>query len=188
MRQTPEVRAVLGDCVGSEITILVVPLILQSTLLYGRSEDHILMSPFFQPCRFLTNSYLREEAPNSHVVEQRVEWQVYNPYFIQFSHYYFPMLSICPLMCIQCVNDYRSIYFQVVYSCFCNMFLAFVAFLLQLLSCIQFDYFVVTDACLFHSIEGCTHLMCTATLSSRCLLCSMVTNAESVYFSCYLSQ
>ncbi|CAI0445401.1 unnamed protein product [Linum tenue] len=26
--------------------------------------------------RFLTNSYLREEAPNSHVVEQRVEWQV----------------------------------------------------------------------------------------------------------------
>lgn len=27
--------------------------------------------------RFLTNSYLREEAPNSHVVEQRVEWQVY---------------------------------------------------------------------------------------------------------------
>jgi hypothetical protein len=24
-------------------------------------------------CRFLTNSYLREE-PNSHVVEQRVEW------------------------------------------------------------------------------------------------------------------
>lgn len=28
------------------------------------------------PCRFLTNTYLREEAPNSHVVEQRVEWQV----------------------------------------------------------------------------------------------------------------
>lgn len=26
------------------------------------------------PCRFLTNAYLREEAPNSHVVEQRVEW------------------------------------------------------------------------------------------------------------------
>lgn len=102
--------------------------------------------------------------------------------FLQFSHYYFPMLSICPLMCIQCVNDYRSIYFQVVYSCFCNVFLTFVAFLLQLLSCIQFDYFVVTDACLFHSIEGCTHLMCTATLSSRCLLCSTVTNAESVYF------
>lgn len=25
-------------------------------------------------CWFLTNSYLREEAPNSHVVEQRVEW------------------------------------------------------------------------------------------------------------------
>lgn len=25
-------------------------------------------------CRFLTNSYLREESPNSHVVEQRVEW------------------------------------------------------------------------------------------------------------------
>ncbi|CAN1192476.1 Protein unc-50 homolog [Linum perenne] len=24
--------------------------------------------------RFLTNSYLREESPNSHVVEQRVEW------------------------------------------------------------------------------------------------------------------
>jgi len=24
--------------------------------------------------RFLTNSYLREEAPNSYVVEQRVEW------------------------------------------------------------------------------------------------------------------
>lgn len=30
------------------------------------------------PFRFLTNSYLREEAPfNSHVVEQRVEWQVW---------------------------------------------------------------------------------------------------------------
>ncbi|KAJ6965110.1 hypothetical protein NC652_003117 [Populus alba x Populus x berolinensis] len=27
-------------------------------------------------CWFLTNAYLREEAPNSHVVEQRVEWQV----------------------------------------------------------------------------------------------------------------
>ncbi|KAL7206450.1 hypothetical protein ACSBR2_019212 [Camellia fascicularis] len=25
-------------------------------------------------CWFLTNNYLREEAPNSHVVEQRVEW------------------------------------------------------------------------------------------------------------------
>ncbi|GFY89561.1 UNC-50 family protein [Actinidia rufa] len=25
---------------------------------------------------FLTNNYLLEEAPNSHVVEQRVEWQV----------------------------------------------------------------------------------------------------------------
>ncbi|KAI5604168.1 hypothetical protein POPTR_001G300100v4 [Populus trichocarpa] len=25
-------------------------------------------------CWFLTNAYLREEAPNSHVVEQRVEW------------------------------------------------------------------------------------------------------------------
>nr|GMD02672.1 protein unc-50 homolog [Ipomoea batatas] len=27
-------------------------------------------------CWFLTNNYLREETPNSHVVEQRVEWQV----------------------------------------------------------------------------------------------------------------
>nr|GMD24410.1 protein unc-50 homolog [Ipomoea batatas] len=27
-------------------------------------------------CWFLTNNYLREEAPSSHVVEQRVEWQV----------------------------------------------------------------------------------------------------------------
>ncbi|CDO97222.1 unnamed protein product [Coffea canephora] len=27
-------------------------------------------------CWFLTNNYLREEVPNSHVVEQRVEWQV----------------------------------------------------------------------------------------------------------------
>ncbi|KAG6793136.1 hypothetical protein POTOM_002327 [Populus tomentosa] len=27
-------------------------------------------------CWFLTNAYLREEAPNSHVVEQRVEWQI----------------------------------------------------------------------------------------------------------------
>ncbi|XP_020702171.1 protein unc-50 homolog [Dendrobium catenatum] len=26
------------------------------------------------PVRFLTNAYLREESPNSHVVEQRVEW------------------------------------------------------------------------------------------------------------------
>ncbi|KAF8404950.1 hypothetical protein HHK36_009845 [Tetracentron sinense] len=32
-------------------------------------------------CWFLTNSYLREETPNSHVVEQRVEWQVMKPYF-----------------------------------------------------------------------------------------------------------
>ncbi|KAG6761364.1 hypothetical protein POTOM_034579 [Populus tomentosa] len=28
-------------------------------------------------CWFLTNAYLREEAPNSHVVEQRVEWQIH---------------------------------------------------------------------------------------------------------------
>lgn len=34
-------------------------------------------STFQCSCRFLTNSYLREEAPNSHVVEQRVEWQVF---------------------------------------------------------------------------------------------------------------
>ncbi|KAE9447138.1 hypothetical protein C3L33_20949, partial [Rhododendron williamsianum] len=36
----------------------------------------ILNSVFQCLCRFLTNNYLREEAPNSHVVEQRVEWQV----------------------------------------------------------------------------------------------------------------
>ncbi|XP_059313974.1 uncharacterized protein LOC132064851 [Lycium ferocissimum] len=29
-------------------------------------------------CWFLTNNYLREEAPSSHAVEQRVEWQVQN--------------------------------------------------------------------------------------------------------------
>ncbi|XP_022763447.1 protein unc-50 homolog isoform X2 [Durio zibethinus] len=34
--------------------------------------DGELHSP--TPCRFSTNAYLREEAPNSHVVEQRVEW------------------------------------------------------------------------------------------------------------------
>ncbi|KAH1047277.1 hypothetical protein J1N35_038061 [Gossypium stocksii] len=38
---------------------------------------HFLLTGVFLAtcCWFLTNAYLREEAPNSHVVEQRVEWQ-----------------------------------------------------------------------------------------------------------------
>lgn len=37
---------------------------------------HFLITGIFLAtcCWFLTNAYLREEAPNSHVVEQRVEW------------------------------------------------------------------------------------------------------------------
>lgn len=43
-----------------------------------QAQEHFLYAELRSPtpCRFLTNAYLREEAPNSHVVEQRVEWQV----------------------------------------------------------------------------------------------------------------
>ncbi|KAL2936313.1 Protein unc-50-like protein [Bienertia sinuspersici] len=45
--------------------------------LYSRVLDYLyllkmLKAPIFTG--FLTNNYLREEAPNSYVVEQRVEW------------------------------------------------------------------------------------------------------------------
>ncbi|XP_028070975.1 uncharacterized protein LOC114273392 isoform X3 [Camellia sinensis] len=43
-------------------------------------------------CWFLTNNYLREEAPNSHVVEQRVEWQVWE---LCTSHFIFCADSLC---------------------------------------------------------------------------------------------
>ncbi|KAF4382403.1 hypothetical protein G4B88_011355 [Cannabis sativa] len=42
-------------------------------------------------CWFITNSYLREEAPNSHVVEQRVEWQFLLYAFDVHCNSFFPM-------------------------------------------------------------------------------------------------
>ncbi|XP_062090321.1 uncharacterized protein LOC133796702 isoform X1 [Humulus lupulus] len=42
-----------------------------SVLIFHFLLTGILLATF---CWFITNSYLREEAPNSHVVEQRVEW------------------------------------------------------------------------------------------------------------------
>ncbi|KAI8532744.1 hypothetical protein RHMOL_Rhmol11G0237400 [Rhododendron molle] len=69
-------------------------LLVVSTLAYCVAYDHstahavfviisVLLFHFYLTgvvvatcCWFLTNNYLREEAPNSHVVEQRVEWQV----------------------------------------------------------------------------------------------------------------
>ncbi|KAF7126572.1 hypothetical protein RHSIM_Rhsim11G0160100 [Rhododendron simsii] len=69
-------------------------LLVVSTLAYCAAYDHstahavfviisVLLFHFYLTgvavatcCWFLTNNYLREEAPNSHVVEQRVEWQV----------------------------------------------------------------------------------------------------------------
>ncbi|KAL3814269.1 hypothetical protein ACJIZ3_015537 [Penstemon smallii] len=67
-------------------------LLLVSTMAYCAAYDHstghavfvvilVLLFHFLvagavlaTSCWFLTNTYLREEAPNSHVVEQRVEW------------------------------------------------------------------------------------------------------------------
>ncbi|PPD79916.1 hypothetical protein GOBAR_DD23146 [Gossypium barbadense] len=40
---------------------------------------------------FLTNAYLREEAPNTCVVEQRVEWQVWLYAFDVHCNSFFPM-------------------------------------------------------------------------------------------------
>ncbi|MBA0606046.1 hypothetical protein Godav_018563, partial [Gossypium davidsonii] len=42
-------------------------------------------------CWFLTNAYLREEAPNTCVVEQRVEWQVWLYAFDVHCNSFFPM-------------------------------------------------------------------------------------------------
>ncbi|GAB4852873.1 hypothetical protein Ancab_017070 [Ancistrocladus abbreviatus] len=42
-----------------------------SVLLFHFLITGVLVATF---CWFLTNNYLREEVPNSHVVEQRVEW------------------------------------------------------------------------------------------------------------------
>lgn len=56
--------------------------ILLYTTTVGKFEDKVTsfypLLPTFS--RFFTNNYLREEAPNSHVVEQRVEWQVFSSF------------------------------------------------------------------------------------------------------------
>ncbi|KAH0856869.1 hypothetical protein HID58_085130, partial [Brassica napus] len=54
------------DHSGSHAVVVVVSVFLTHFLITG--------AVIATCCWFLTNSYLREEAPNSHVVEQRVEW------------------------------------------------------------------------------------------------------------------
>ncbi|EXB63681.1 hypothetical protein L484_027024 [Morus notabilis] len=58
-----------------------------SVLLFHFLIMGILLATF---CWFITNSYLREEAPNSHVVEQRVEWQVLYAFDVHCNSF-FPM-------------------------------------------------------------------------------------------------
>ncbi|KAL0643412.1 hypothetical protein Bca4012_041702 [Brassica carinata] len=57
---------VVYDHSGSHAVVVVVSVFLTHFLITG--------AVIATCCWFLTNSYLREEAPNSHVVEQRVEW------------------------------------------------------------------------------------------------------------------
>jgi len=64
-------------------------------LLFG-----IILATF---CWFMTNSYLREEEPNSHVVEQRVEWlyafDVHcNSFFPTFIFLYVIQYFVSPLL------------------------------------------------------------------------------------------
>ncbi|XP_024021293.1 protein unc-50 homolog isoform X2 [Morus notabilis] len=69
-----------------------------SVLLFHFLIMGILLATF---CWFITNSYLREEAPNSHVVEQRVEWlyafdvhcNSFFPMFVMlYAHGFIPVL------------------------------------------------------------------------------------------------
>ncbi|XP_017634447.1 uncharacterized protein LOC108476688 isoform X1 [Gossypium arboreum] len=66
---------------------------------------HFLLTGVFLAtcCWFLTNAYLREEAPNSHVVEQRVEWlyafDVHcNSFFPMFVMLYVIHYFVSPLL------------------------------------------------------------------------------------------
>ncbi|CAI8604909.1 unnamed protein product [Vicia faba] len=66
---------------------------------------HFLLTGIFLAtfCWFLTNSYLREEAPNSYVVEQRVEWMYAfdvhcNSFFPMFVLLYVIHYFLSPLL------------------------------------------------------------------------------------------
>lgn len=65
------VVAVSAYCAAYDHSIAHAVYVIISVLLFHFLVTGALLSTF---CWFLTNSYLREEAPNSHVVEQRVEW------------------------------------------------------------------------------------------------------------------
>ncbi|CAL5377429.1 unnamed protein product [Camellia sinensis] len=66
-------------------------------------------------CWFLTNNYLREEAPNSHVVEQRVEWQVL-PFLERTTFFLYPIgifIILSPILILGGFNPTR--YFMNMY-------------------------------------------------------------------------
>lgn len=108
-------------------------------------------------CRFLTNTYLREEAPNSHVVEQRVEWQV--------SKFFALILHFLPT-CIKYNSSHPIL-----------LFVSFSSFIFPSLSLPDFYLSFLSDdfSNLSHfSHEGCMRLTSTATRSSQCLLCFTV--------------
>ncbi|KAH7518040.1 hypothetical protein FEM48_Zijuj09G0128400 [Ziziphus jujuba var. spinosa] len=70
--------ATLAYCVAYDHSTAHAVFVVISVLLFHFLVTGMLLATF---CWFLTNAYLREEAPNSHVVEQRVEWQVLNLLF-----------------------------------------------------------------------------------------------------------
>ncbi|GMH13498.1 hypothetical protein Nepgr_015339 [Nepenthes gracilis] len=57
--------AAYGNSPGHAVVVVI------SVLLFHLIITGVVLATF---CWLLTNNYLREEAPNSHVVEQRVEW------------------------------------------------------------------------------------------------------------------
>ncbi|RXH99908.1 hypothetical protein DVH24_021710 [Malus domestica] len=63
--------ATLAYCAAYDHSAAHAVFVVISVLLFHFLFLGMLLATF---CWFLTNSYLREEAPNSHVVEQRVEW------------------------------------------------------------------------------------------------------------------
>ncbi|TQD83034.1 hypothetical protein C1H46_031410 [Malus baccata] len=63
--------ATLAYCAAYDHSAAHAVFVVISVLLFHFLFIGMLLATF---CWFLTNSYLREEAPNSHVVEQHVEW------------------------------------------------------------------------------------------------------------------
>ncbi|KAK4563237.1 hypothetical protein RGQ29_005660 [Quercus rubra] len=63
--------ATLAYCAAYDHSAAHAVYVVISVLLFHFLVTGVVLATF---CWFLTNSYLREEAPNSHVVEQRVEW------------------------------------------------------------------------------------------------------------------